>query len=165
MIPRPATSSAVGSRIDASLTAPLAVMAVPDAVYACCRKAHRLAKDARVLIVSYSLAVPVLMAVWNLYGAYTREVDEAQALARIHEVSFHLQEMGDRIEGQLSRGLKMAGNAAAEMRTLVMSARTSLDAISASAPARREEIQARLTWEEADSMVGSTPAEPDRFAT
>jgi len=51
------------------------------------------------------------------------------------------------------------------MRTLVMSARTSLDAISAPAPARRDEIQARLTWEEADSMVGSTPAEPDRFAT
>jgi hypothetical protein len=80
-------------------------------------------------------------------------------------VSFHLQEMGDRIEGQLSRGLKMAGNAAGEMRTLVMSARTSLDAISAPAPARREEIQARLTWEQADPMVGSTPAEPDRFAT
>jgi len=155
----------VAGYVDASLTAPLAVMAVPDAVYACCRKAHRLAKDARVLIVSYSLAVPVLMAVWNLYGAYTREVDEAQALARIHEVSFHLQEMGDRIEGQLSRGLKMAGNAAAEMRTLVMSARTSLDAISAPAPARREESQARLTWEEADSMVGPAPAEPDRLAT
>ncbi|HWD73360.1 MAG TPA: hypothetical protein VG779_12610, partial [Actinomycetota bacterium] len=113
---------------------------------------------------AYSLAVPVLLAVWNLYGAYTREVDEAQALARIHEVSFHLQEMGDRIEGQLSRGLKMASNAAAEMRTLVTSARTSLDAISVPGP--REQDQARLTWEEADSMVGSpTLAEADGPAT
>ena len=156
----------VAGYVDASLTAPLAVMAVPDAVYACCRKAHRLAKDARVLIVAYSLAVPVLLAVWNLYGAFTREVDEAQALARIHEVSFHLQEMGDRIEGQLSRGLKMASNAAAEMRTLVTSARTSLDAISAPAPGPRERDQARLTWEEADSMVGSpTLAEADGPAT
>jgi hypothetical protein len=138
-------------------------MAVPDAVYACCRKAHRVAKESRVLIVSYSLAVPVLMAVWNLYGAYTREVDEAQILARIHEVSFHLQEMGDRIEGQLSRGLKMAGNAAGELRTLVTSARTSLDAISAPSRARPDAEQARLTWEDADSMVGA--AEADRFAT
>src|SRR6266568_8416581 len=40
----------VAGYVDASLTAPLAVMAVPDAVYACCRKAHRVAKDARVLI-------------------------------------------------------------------------------------------------------------------
>jgi len=156
----------VAGYVDASVTAPLAVMAVPDAVYACCRKAHRLAKDARVLIVAYSLAVPVLLAVWNLYGAFAREVDEAQALARIHEVSFHLQEMGDRIEGQLSRGLKMASNAAAEMRTLVTSARTSLDAISAPAPGPRERDQARLTWEEADSMVGSpTLAEADGPAT
>jgi hypothetical protein len=60
----------------------------------------------------------------------------------------------------------MAGNAAAEMRTLVMSARTSLDAISAPAPARGEHSQARLTWEEADSMVGSsTQPEPDGLAT
>ncbi|MEA2592595.1 MAG: hypothetical protein QOD62_2426, partial [Actinomycetota bacterium] len=44
------------------------------------------------------------------------------------------------IEGQLSRGLKMAGNAAAEMRTLVMSARTSLDAISAPAPAEPDRL-------------------------
>ena len=152
----------VAGYVDASLTAPLAVMAVPDAVYACCRKAHRVAKEARVLIVSYSLAVPVLMAVWNLYGAYAREVDEAQVLARIHEVSFHLQEMGDRIEGQLSRGLKMAGNAAGEMRTLVTSARIPRRHLG-TGQARPEQEQARLTWEDADSMVG--PAEPDRFAS
>jgi DNA recombination protein RmuC len=124
----------VGAYVDPSLTAPVAVMAVPDAVYACCRKAHRLAKDVRVLIVSYSLAVPVLLAVWNLYGTYAREVDESQLLARVHDVSYCLQEMGDRIEGQLSRGLKMAGNAVGEMRMLVASARSSLDAIHAGRP-------------------------------
>ena len=107
-------------------------------------------------------AVPVLLAVWNLYGTYAREVDQSQLLARVHDVSYCLQEMGDRIEGQLSRGLKMAGSAAAEMRTLVTSARTSLDAISAPVPGPREQDQARLTWEEADSMVGSsTLAEPE----
>lgn len=138
----------VGGYIDASLTAPLAVMAVPDAVYACCRRAHRVAKDLRVLIVSHSLAVPVLLAVWNLYAAYAREVDQAQLLARVHDISCCLQEMGDRIEGQLSRGLKMAGNAAGEMRTLVTTARTSLDAIRAGQP--------RLTWDEGDPMVGAS---------
>lgn len=115
-------------------------MAVPDAVYACCRKAHRIAKEARVLIVSYSLAVPVLLAVWQLYGAYAREVDQSQLLVRIHEVSCHLREMGDRVEGQLARGLKMAGNAAAELRTLVAGAEASVGAMRAGSP--------RLTWEE-----------------
>jgi len=46
-------------------------------------------------------------------------------------VSYCLQEMGDRIEGQLSRGLKMAGNAVGEMRMLVANARSSLDAVRA----------------------------------
>lgn len=124
----------VGGYIDASLTAPLAVMAVPDAVYACCRKAHRTAKELRVLIVSYSLAVPVLMAVWNLYGTYAREVDQAQLLARIDDASYCLQEMGERLEGQLSRGLKMAANATAELRTLTTTARQSLDGLRAAAP-------------------------------
>lgn len=125
----------VAGYVDSSLTAPLAVMALPDSVYACCRKAHRTAKDLRVLIVSYSLALPVLMAVWNLYGTYAREVDRAQLLARIQDVAHCLQEMGDRIEGQLSRGIKMASNAAGEMRTLVTTARVSLDAISPTQPA------------------------------
>ena len=130
----------VGGYVDASLTAPLAVMAVPDAVYACCRRAHRLAKEAGVLIVSYSLAVPVLLAVWQLYGAYAREVDQSQLLARIHEVSCHLREMGDRVEGQLARGLKMAGNAAVELRALVAGAQASVGAMRAGSP--------RLTWQE-----------------
>lgn len=145
----------VAGYVDPSLTAPLAVMAVPDTVYACCRKAHRVAKEARVLIVSHSLAVPVLLSVWNLYGAYAREVDQVQLLARVHDVSYHLQEMGDRIEGQLSRGLKMAGNAVVEMRALVTGARASLDGISVPTP----DPEARLTWEEPDSMVGA--GEPD----
>lgn len=124
----------VSGYVDASLTASMAVMAIPDGAYACCRKAHRVAKDLRVLIVSYSLAVPVLMAVWNLYGTYAREVDRAQLLARLQDVSYCLQELGDRIEGQLSRGLKMASNAAGEMRTLVTTARQSLDALRAAGP-------------------------------
>ena len=124
----------VSGYVDCALTAPLAVMALPDSVYACCRRAHRVAKELRVLLVSYSLAVPVLMAVWNLYGTYGREVDHAQLLDRLQDVSHCLRELGERIEGQLSRGIKMSGNAAAEMRTLVTTARTSLDAIRVATP-------------------------------
>lgn len=119
----------VAGYIEPSLTAPMAVMVIPDPVFACCRRAHRTAKDLRVLLVSSSLAVPVLMAVWNLHGTYARDLDQAQLLGRVQEVGFCLQEMGERIEGQLSRGLKMAANAAAELRSLVVGARTSLDGL------------------------------------
>lgn len=133
----------VARYVEPSLTAPMAVMVIPDPVFACCRRAHRTAKDLRVLLVSSSLAVPVLMAVWNLYGTYARDLDQAQLLGRVQEIGYCLQEMGERIEGQLSRGLKMAGNAAAELRSLVVGARSSLDGLWS-----RDEVGARSGGED-----------------
>lgn len=119
----------VAGYIEPSLTVPLAVAAVPDAVYACCRKAHAAGQQARVLIVSYSNAVPLLLGMWSLYGAYATDVDEAQLLSRLHEVSVALGQLSERIEGHLSRGLKMAHNAALEMRSLVTTAELAVRAI------------------------------------
>lgn len=119
----------VAGYIEPSLTVPLAVAAVPDAVYACCRKAHAAGQQARVLIVSYSNAVPLLLGMWSLYRAYATDVDEAQLLSRLHEVSVVLGRLSERIEGQLSRGLKMAHNAALEMRSLVTTAELAVRAI------------------------------------
>ncbi|MGH2690707.1 MAG: DNA recombination protein RmuC [Actinomycetota bacterium] len=119
----------VAGYIEPSLTVPLAVAAVPDAVYACCRKAHAAGQQARVLIVSYSHAVPLLLGMWSLYRAYATDVDETQLLSRLHEVSVVLAQLGERIEGHLSRGLKMAHNAALEMRSLVTTAELAVRAI------------------------------------
>jgi DNA recombination protein RmuC len=119
----------VAGYIEPSLTVPLAVAAVPDAVYACCRKAHAAGQQARVLIVSYSHAVPLLLGMWGLYPAYATDVDEAQLLSRLHEVSVVLGRLSERIEGQLSRGLTMAHNAALEMRSLVTTAELAVRAI------------------------------------
>lgn len=119
----------VAGYIDPSVTAPLAVMAVPDAVYACCRKAHRLAQDRRVIIVSYSLALPLLLGLWNLYRGSALNVDHEQLRGRVHEISVCLRELGDRIEGRLAKGLTIAGNALGEMRGLVGDARACVAAI------------------------------------
>lgn len=119
----------VAGYIDPSLTIPLAVVAVPDHVYSCCRKAHASAAEMRLVLVSYSTALPILLSIWNLYRTYARDVDSGQVLDRVHEISLCLTELGDRIEGQLARGLKQATNAAAEMRSLVSSAQLGLAAI------------------------------------
>jgi DNA recombination protein RmuC len=119
----------VAGYLEPSLTVPVAVAAVPDQVYACCRKAHAAGQQSRVLIVSYSLAVPLLLGMWNLYRAYASDADEAQVHARLHEVSVVLAQLGERIEGQLSRGLKMAGNAALDMRSLVTTAELAVHAL------------------------------------
>ena len=123
----------VAAYLDPNLTVPMAVAAVPDSIFGCCRKAHAVAHRSRVLIVSHSLAVPLLLGMWNLHRTYAGDIDEAQLHERVHEISVILDHLGDRIEGQLSRGLKMAANAAAEMRSLVTGAELSLRALGASA--------------------------------
>ncbi|MGH2767857.1 MAG: DNA recombination protein RmuC [Candidatus Methylomirabilales bacterium] len=119
----------VASYIDPSLTAPVAVAAVPDAVYAWCRRSHAVANDVGVLIVSYGLAVPLLLGMWCLYRTYARNVETDELLARIHEVSRCLGELRDRVEGKLSRAITTAGNAAFEMRALLAAAQASLAAL------------------------------------
>lgn len=116
----------VADYIDASLTVAMAVIAVPDAVYACCRKAHRDAAQLRVTILSYGTALPVLLSIWNLHRAYARELDSEQLIVRIHEVANRLGELAEQIEGRLSRALTTATNAASDMRAMVSSAQSSL---------------------------------------
>ena len=119
----------VAAYLDPALTVPMAVAAVPDSIFGCCRRAHAVAHQSRVLIVSYSLAVPFLLGMWNLHRTYAGDVHEAELHERVHEISVILDQLGDRLEGQLSRGLKMAANAAAEMRSLVTGAERSLRAL------------------------------------
>lgn len=116
----------VAGYLDAGRTVPVAVAAVPDSVYACCRRAHAVAHAARVLIVPYSLALPFLLGMWSLHRTYAADLDAAMLQERVHDVAVTLTQLGERLEGQLSRALKMATNATSEMRSLVVGAQTSL---------------------------------------
>lgn len=120
----------VAGYINPSLTIPLAVLAVPDDVYGCCRKVHSTARALRVTVVGYSNAMPILLSISNLYRAYGREMDAERVAECIHEVTVCLGELGDRLEGHLSRGLKQATNAVDEMRTLISKASATLGGLS-----------------------------------
>jgi hypothetical protein len=123
----------VSGYIDPSVTVPLAVLAVPDPIYNCCRSAHVAARTSRVSIVSYSLAVPYLLSLWMLHDAYSRDVDQEMLVAGVNQIGECIKLMEARLEGQLSKGLKMAENAALEMRTLIADARASLISVGRSA--------------------------------
>ena len=120
----------VSSYIDPSVTVPLAGVAGPDAAYACCRRAHATARSMRVIITSYSLAVPQLMSIWLMHQSFARDLDEDLLITRVHDVRECLKSLDARIEGQLSRALKMAENSVLDMRAVVASAGASLAAIS-----------------------------------
>lgn len=119
----------VAGYLDPGLTAPLAVVALPDALYACCRKAHAVAAARRLVVISYSLAVPFLMSVWLLDQTHAGRTDSEHVLARVHDVAVCLRDLSERIEGRMSRALTTAGNALLDMRAIVARAEASIGAI------------------------------------
>ncbi|MCA1840706.1 MAG: DNA recombination protein RmuC [Actinomycetota bacterium] len=127
--------SEVSTYIDPDLTAPMAVVAVPDAVFLACRRAHAAAASMRLTIVGYGGAMSLLLSIWHLHRAFSRNIDSERLMAHLHEIDVCMNEMSDRIEGHLARGLKQANNAVFELRSLVSSSRVSLAAISPEDPA------------------------------
>ncbi|MGI8426967.1 MAG: DNA recombination protein RmuC [Actinomycetota bacterium] len=124
----------VGAYIDSSLTGPLAIMAVPDPIYACCRKVHDSARAAGVSILPYSTAVPLLLSIWNLHRAYGRDLDADKLLGSLNQVASDLTAVSSFVEGQLCRGLTQAQNAVSGIRPLIASAKACLNVV-ASRPA------------------------------
>lgn len=111
----------VAKYLDPSLTAPFAVAAVPDAAYGVLRRAHLEAYGDRVLLVPYSGALPVLLA---LYALCCRlGVDAADVGALVSEVEGALAAIERDLENRVERGAQMTQNAAAEIRVQIGRAR------------------------------------------
>jgi DNA recombination protein RmuC len=114
----------VAKYLDPSLTTPFAVAAVPDAVHAVLKRAHLDAHARGVLLVPYSAALPIVMALYSLccrLGA-----DGADVGALVGEVSSALDGIERTLENSVERSAKMAVNAAAEIRTNLGRARGAL---------------------------------------
>jgi hypothetical protein len=113
----------VAQYLDPSLTAPVAVAAVPDAAYAVLRRAHADAFAKGVVIVPYSTALPVLLFLHSLVARYGDAGDVQAALA---EVAGLLDAMEGVLENKFARAATMLTNGADEMRSQIGKARGSL---------------------------------------
>jgi DNA recombination protein RmuC len=113
----------VAQYLDPSLTAPVAVAAVPDAAYAVLRRAHADAFARGVIVVPYSSALPVLLFLSALVGRYGDAGDVRACLA---EVASLLDAMEGVLENKLARAATMLGNGADEFRSHLGKARGSL---------------------------------------
>src|SRR3954453_16966107 len=76
----------VSTYLDPSLTAPVAVAAVPDAAYAVLRRAHADAFSRGVVIVPYSTALPVLLFLYSLVHRFGDADGARSALAEVAAV-------------------------------------------------------------------------------
>jgi DNA recombination protein RmuC len=115
----------VAKYLDPSLTTPFAVAAVPDAAHAVLRKAHLDAFQAGVLLVPYSTALPVLLALYALCCRLGGS-DGVDVGGLLTEVGSSLDGIERVLENHVERAGKMAQNAAVEIRTHLGRARGAL---------------------------------------
>ena len=108
---------------DASLTAPLAVAAVPDAAYAVLRRAHVDAYRLGVIVVPYSTALPIVLALHVLASRLGAVGDVQSCLADVGAV---LDAMEATLENKLERASTMLANGSGELRGQVGQARTAV---------------------------------------
>jgi DNA recombination protein RmuC len=123
----------VAGYIDAERTLPWAVAAVPEAVFAACRRAHAQAHERGVIVVPYGLLVPYLLTVYHLHLRYASGADAAQTQARLVEMARLLDNLERTLEGKLYRANTMLANACSECGQFVAAMRTSLSGALAAA--------------------------------
>ena len=138
---------------DPSLTAPLAVAAVPDAAYAVLRRAHTDAYRLGVIVVPYSMALPIVLALHAITSRLGRVGDVQSCLADVGAV---LVAMEATLENKLERASSMLANGAGELRgqvgqahsTLARAHEHALDGSSARASAPAELPEPAGGWSE-----------------
>ncbi|GIU98578.1 MAG: hypothetical protein KatS3mg014_0194 [Actinomycetota bacterium] len=113
----------VAQYLDPAVTAPVAVAAVPDAAYAVLRKAHAEAFRAGVVVVPYSVALPVILFLYSLVVRFGRAGEAEEALREIWQVLDTLESI---LENRVEKAARMLRNAADEVRAQLGKARGSI---------------------------------------
>jgi DNA recombination protein RmuC len=113
----------VAQYLDPAVTAPVAVAAVPDAVYGVLKRAHADAYRAGVIVVPYSDALPIVLFLYELVRRYG---DAADVQAGLAEVAGVLDVMEAIVENRFAKAATMLTNGADEFRSQLGKARGSV---------------------------------------
>lgn len=118
-----ARAKEVAAYLDPSLTAPVAVAAIPDAAYEVLRRAHADAFAKGVVIVPYSTALPTLLFLHSLVARFGAVGDVQGCLTDLAGV---LDAVEGVLENKVARAVTMLSNGNDELRSQVGKARGSL---------------------------------------
>lgn len=121
----------VAAYLDPSLTAGVAIAAVPDAVYDVLRRAHADALRSGVVIVPYSWALPVLLFLRSLVSRFAGTSDLQACVGELDAVFAAVEQT---LENKHARAVTMLQNGNDEMRAQIGKARGSLARASADIP-------------------------------
>jgi DNA recombination protein RmuC len=108
---------------DPTVTTPVGVAAVPDAAYAVLRRAHSEAYRQGVIVVPYSMALPVLLFLYSLASRFGSIGDVDACLA---DLAAALDAMEATVENKVARASIMLVNGTEELRGQLGKARGTL---------------------------------------
>jgi DNA recombination protein RmuC len=131
---------------DPDRTLPLAVLAVPDAVFFAAPQVQAEGFEAGVVVVPYSLALGQLLAIYRLALQSGTSLDAEPLAAALRQVERSLRRCEEEVEGRLSRALVQAGNARDALRQHQAEALRALARVADPKPAGPEPVpEQRLT--------------------
>jgi hypothetical protein len=113
----------VSGYLDLAVTTPFAVACVPDAAFGACRRAHGEAFARGVVLVPYSTALPVVLALYSLGARYGSTGDVQACLAELDAV---LAAMEQTLEHKVARAAAMVRSATDEWRAHLGRARVTV---------------------------------------
>jgi len=108
---------------DPALTAPVGVAAVPDAAYAVLRRAHAEAYRQGVIIIPYSMALPVVLFLHSIVSRFGMGSEVESCLSDLAGVLDSLEGV---LENKLARASAMLVNGTEELRGQMGKARSTL---------------------------------------
>jgi DNA anti-recombination protein RmuC len=115
--------------IDPSRTIYLAIAAVPDAAYNICRKVHFQAMEWHVLVMSYSLALPVALALYRFQLQYATSIDQQNLEGYLKNIEACLNSIEKNLENRIKDANAQISNAYTDCIAQVGKIRASLQAL------------------------------------
>jgi DNA recombination protein RmuC len=105
--------------IDPDITWSQAIAAVPDSVYSVCSQAHLRAREADVILMPYSMVLPLVLYMYRLHLQYAISIDVENLKNHLISISRNLDEMENILENKIYRGTTMVQNAYLEYKQMI----------------------------------------------
>jgi len=115
--------------IDPDLTWSQAIAAVPDSVYAVCKNAHLKAREENVILMPYSMVLPLLLYIYRFHLQYAISLDLENLQNHLIAIAKNLDEMENVLENKIYRGATMVSNAYLEYKQLISRIKSSIEEI------------------------------------
>jgi len=115
--------------IDPHITWPQAIAAIPDSVYGVCKSAHLKAREENVILMPYSMVLPLLLYIYKFHLQYAISLDMENLQNHLMFITKSLEEMENILENKIYRGTTMISNAYLEYKQLVARVKSSVEQI------------------------------------